>query len=348
MARATLKQIANVAGVSVSTVSLALSGKGKISKPQVDRIRKLAADLGYTPSPLLASLASKRFRSGDSSLGNLIAILAFPYASSSNPNANLYQAPLIDYARSLGYNPQFFDAKSMQAYNDLPGTLYRRGTLGVIVTGQPDPKLFDDAERWSQFSIVQCGRFLSPIPVNTVRPDIFSAINLAYKKLRELGYQRIGFACGTHVPLLADDLARHGTAYAIQTFGGNDCSYIPAYRGMINDPAAFAAWIDECKPDCVVGFSIGHYYYLTDRGLRVPQDIGFACLHLHMKDGKLIESQFSGLYQRTSELARQSVIQLDQMIRHNERGFPEIPVQTLISSTWHEGSTLSRNLAVGG
>ena len=50
MKRPTLKDIARIAEVSIPTVSLVLSGKGRISAEVRDRVMKAAGDLGYFKS----------------------------------------------------------------------------------------------------------------------------------------------------------------------------------------------------------------------------------------------------------------------------------------------------------
>lgn len=60
--RVSLKDIAAETGVSISTVSLALSGDRRVTPATRDLVRAAAARLGYVRDPLLASLAAGRFR----------------------------------------------------------------------------------------------------------------------------------------------------------------------------------------------------------------------------------------------------------------------------------------------
>jgi DNA-binding LacI/PurR family transcriptional regulator len=59
-ARVGIKDVAKAAGVSITTVSHALSGKGRLPDRTRERVRAIAADLGYTPHPIARSLASGR------------------------------------------------------------------------------------------------------------------------------------------------------------------------------------------------------------------------------------------------------------------------------------------------
>lgn len=62
-----IKQIATDMGVSVATVSNALTGKGRVSSEMVERIKKCANDLGYRPS-----LAGRALRSGQTGILGLV------------------------------------------------------------------------------------------------------------------------------------------------------------------------------------------------------------------------------------------------------------------------------------
>jgi DNA-binding LacI/PurR family transcriptional regulator len=60
-ARATLREVADHAGVSTSTASLVFSGKGPVAAATAERVRAAAAELGYAgPDPLASSLRHGR------------------------------------------------------------------------------------------------------------------------------------------------------------------------------------------------------------------------------------------------------------------------------------------------
>ncbi|WP_081282656.1 LacI family DNA-binding transcriptional regulator [Mycobacterium asiaticum] len=58
--RVTIKDIARVAGVSVTTVSDALSGNGRLTTETRERVRAVADELGYRPSAAARSLVGAR------------------------------------------------------------------------------------------------------------------------------------------------------------------------------------------------------------------------------------------------------------------------------------------------
>lgn len=58
--RVTIKDIAEHAGVSKTTVSFAFNSPKKISKATLDRIMSIAGELGYVPDPVARTLTTKR------------------------------------------------------------------------------------------------------------------------------------------------------------------------------------------------------------------------------------------------------------------------------------------------
>lgn len=339
MARVTLKEVAHEANVSIATVSMALRGQGKLAEETVARIRAVADRLGYQPDPVLASLASRRFRSGEQAQGLPLALLEFPaFLSKSGGAQNNYRSQLIESARRIGYAPTVYSVADMQSYADFTRVLYHRGTVGVIISGQPPPDMLEDPARWAPFALAQCGRYRDITPLHTVRPNIFQAIKLSFEQAYARGYRRIGFALGSHPEILEDDLARLGAARALIDSRLPKDARIDPYFGPIHASEEMAAWALRSKADAFVAFSVGFWFTLRDAGIRCPEDAGFLAMHLHNHGHQPVD--FSGLDQSRAEIAHQTVLLIDQMVRHNERGLPKQPRNLLIQSAWIEGDTL--------
>ena len=60
MARIGIKDVAEAAGVSVTTVSHALNGKGRLPVETRERVQRVARDLGYRPSSTARNLVGGR------------------------------------------------------------------------------------------------------------------------------------------------------------------------------------------------------------------------------------------------------------------------------------------------
>ena len=88
-----LKEIAAAAGVSVMTVSKALRDKPDLSAATKERIRKLAAEMGYLPDVSAQGLRNRTTR-----------LLGLVISASTNPvNARIVMA-IEERAHELGYD----------------------------------------------------------------------------------------------------------------------------------------------------------------------------------------------------------------------------------------------------
>lgn len=338
-----LASIAKRAGVSVATVSLAIRGKGLVARETAARIKKIADEMGYRPNPLLASLATKRFRSAKSAVGTPLAIFTFPGLAedSGTDSGMLYVDDLVRGAIKLGYSPKVYNQASADNSSRLFRELYHSMVQGIIILGSMDMSRFGPAFDWSQFSVVVCGRYRAALPFHTVRTNIFKSVKLAFSELQARGYRRIGFAMGTHGQAMEDDEARHGAAVAMEYSYLPKRDRLPVYLGAFKDVDALSGWVEKNKPDAVIGFAVGQYWLLRNHGYRIPEDFGFASMHIPIKEHR---KYCSGLNQNTEEIARQSVLLLDQLIRNRERGLPQDPLDVLVSSIWNEGITLRPRL----
>src|SRR4051812_14070321 len=89
---ATIVEVAQKAGVSVATVSRALSGRGYASEEVRERVRQVARQLNYRMNASARNLKVKR----TNTIGLIITDIVNPFYS--------YLADgVLDYARQLGY-----------------------------------------------------------------------------------------------------------------------------------------------------------------------------------------------------------------------------------------------------
>lgn len=341
MPRVTLKMIAAKCGVSVSTVSLVLSGKGKISQQLGERIRKTAAEVGYVPNPQLAALAANRFRSDKVAELNRLALLEFPLdLAHPESSSGIYREFLREEAKRLGYDLRCIAPSESEDYAALGNELFDQGYQGLVLTGEPPAEILRSDSHWARFPIVQCGRGRQSLAVNTVRSDIFRSLKRGFLVLYERGYRRIGFGIGFHDHTLEDDEARFAAIQALQYFYLPKSDHIPCYRGRIRDKAAYTEWIRSHRPDVVIGFNDLHRWMIEDAGYRIPDDIGFVSLHLDPGETGQRRRSDSGLDPRRPVIASQSILLLDHLIRYKALAFDEAPVEVVIESAWKEGSTL--------
>jgi hypothetical protein len=113
--------------------------------------------------------------------------------------------------------------------------------------------------------------------------------------------------------------------------------------GGFADQKQFLAWAKRARPDAVVGFSSWSYWELLEVGYRIPDQLGLLTLH---HAGTDVRDGLADLDENSDEVARPSVLLLDQLIRNRETGVPPLPLNGLVPSIWREGTSV-RQLADG-
>lgn len=131
--RPNLSDIASALGVSIATVSNAMSGKGRVSAEMIEKIRATAAEIGYKPS-----LTGRALRTGRSGvLGLALANIAHPLFP------QIAQAVEFAAANS-GYGILIADSRGdVAAQTDAINRLIERGVDGLVVVPRRGTRIGD-------------------------------------------------------------------------------------------------------------------------------------------------------------------------------------------------------------
>ena len=268
----TLRHIADAAGVSIGTVSLALNeGKG-ISPSTKQRVIDTARSLGYERLTRRTSRALQTVS---------ILIERLPTAPTSDPFNKTVLLGLEAAARRAGYRIalEFISPENHPEIDHWN----QETTAGFIILGGGD--LSSDwvkAAADSHLPVVMLDHFIPGIDLPTVVPDNFAGAYSMTQYLIEMGHQRIGFIRG---PSKYWTLGERQAGYmlAVQRAGlasSSDPELIPPRisRGdekgygemqhllaMANPPTAVFAVSDKA--------AVGAYRAALDRGLSIPDDI---------------------------------------------------------------------------
>ena len=258
--RATLKDVASAAGVSLASVSYAVNGTGTLSETMRARILKVAEGLGYRQN-----LAAKTMRTGKSNtLGLVIPDLNNPYFP------NLVHAT-IQRARQHGYTVIVLDVEETPMLERKAiETLVGRGTDGLIWFPIRDENsaqgLLDD------MPTVIVDRTIAGF--ESVRADVIAGGELAADHLRELGHRRIGIVSG---PFHSHSMTDRCNAFArkVAEFGEVVFQVENGYT-MDLEPAVLQA-IRASKATAIFAggdmIAIGVMRELQFLGKRIPDDV---------------------------------------------------------------------------
>jgi len=183
----TLKTIADRAGCSVNTVSLALKHSPRISDATRKKIQKIADELHYVPHNYARQLVTKR----SNTIGLILRDISSQILSS--------QARRIEqHLEQLGYMLCIVTTKDdPQKEANAIDLLISNGVDGLIVnTSLPQNIAKLEALRQSGFPVVLISRPYSddtPVRLDCIYPDLLQGAYIATRHLLGIGYQDILF-----------------------------------------------------------------------------------------------------------------------------------------------------------
>jgi DNA-binding LacI/PurR family transcriptional regulator len=327
-----MADIAKRAGCHKSTVSLALKKHPAIPKSTGERIRSLAKEMGYIPDASLSLIASHRWNTSAprGHTGVVIGMLV----NRGKPFTTLeriYPAA-VAAAESRGFTVELIHLDDYRNAKAATRVLYNRGIRGLLLPPfWPEEDM--NALDWSAFTPVCCGQGWRSLPAHTVTFDWFKATQLAWRKVAEKGYRRIGAAVFSHQPPAEDDFFRIGASQAEQTLLLPAENHVPVLTCGHYDKAAFLAWMKEHRPDAIIGFSDGAYYWARDEGFPLPDKIGYASLNVS-------SAEIAGMPYDLPYVGAAAAEYLITLLHGNELGLPERPRTLLVEPEWHDGPSL--------
>jgi LacI family transcriptional regulator len=180
-----MRDIAAEAGVSVTTASRALAGKGRIAPSTVDRVRAVAERHRFRPSELARSLTSGR----SNSLGLLVPDVTNPFFAELMAGA---ERAAKRHGRTLLLAAA---ADGEAAHADLR-LLGAHGVDGLIVVGNPFGTTGALRAAAGARPLVVVDRAESVTGVSTVVTDHRAGAALAVRHLVALGHTRIAHLAG--------------------------------------------------------------------------------------------------------------------------------------------------------
>lgn len=320
---------------------MAFKGHPNIPKKTRERILKIAAELGYSPDPMLSALAAYRNRTRPASYHGTLAWLtnsAFGFNwrdRTVRPHFSDYYEGAAAQAKRCGFLLETFDFNSPGVTPArLASILVARGVAGVLLCPQPRPDTNLDFP-WERFSAVTFGYSLANPRLHTVSATQYRAMRQTVHELRRLGYRRIGLALDGEHDLRTDH--NYLAGFLVEEHLAAGGATVPSLSAPYTDRGAVARWLNEHKPDAVV---TGNYHFVDvvlSLGRRVPEDIGIACPLLPSADTPL-----AGVVENSVEIGSVAVDFLIGMLHRQERGIPANPQRIHVEGRWVLGSTLSQ------
>lgn len=265
-----IDDVARRAGVSATTVSRALSGRGRVSEKTRERVRAVADELGYVASVSAASLATGRTMS----IGVLVSLVDRWFFATVLEGIAAHLAPhgydltLYDVTDDPDQRAQLFDVSLRRGRVD--------GILALTVT------LTDDEieSLWMlDLPVVGLGTPSPQLPA--LRVDERAVSRAAVAHLRSLGHRRIahignskGPGAGFDVPTLRHEgflEAMKDAGVPAPAFVQTDFTVAGGHRAALEllrstePPTAIFAASDE--------LAFGAMFAARECGIRVPEEL---------------------------------------------------------------------------
>ena len=267
----TIRDIARLAGVSRSTVSLALNDSPKINKLTKAKVLEVIAGVGYRPNATARNLVRRNSNTILVVLPPINHVFADSYFSESLSGILDDAAP-----RHFHLMVELATDEFKQANDALK--LYRQGTIdGCLCVGGMTTDVYIEELHAAGCPVVLVNSALGDVP-NVVANNLQAAFR-AVKHLHSLGHRRIAHIQGSDLVTSALDRTA-GYRKAVEELGLDADPKLTAqgYFGKRSGQAAMKKLLDvEPRPTAVFTtndmMAIGAIGAIREAGLRVPEDV---------------------------------------------------------------------------
>lgn len=335
--RISLRAIAEEAGVSRMTVSLALRNHLSLSEETRKQIQATARKLGYRADPVVSDLMTRLRSVTRTQHIETIAVITNQYGKLSwrdFPTYRGYFEGARDRAEQFGYSLEEFrlDEKGLTSRR-LSQILWTRGIEGVLIFPHVGgPGFFDLQLDWPRFFSATIAFSLHHPVVHRCCSHHAWVVMEAYRQLAALGYRRPGLAIEGHQDERSGHHWRAGFLCA-QDLSGIAGSLPPLITSDWTF-STFASWFKRYRPDAILGIDQPLVEWIERCGARVPDDVGYANLDLTPNMGAI-----SGMNQLQPEIGAGAIDLVISGLRRHERDLPSHPKTVLVEGVWSAGTT---------
>lgn len=324
-----IKKVAQLAGVSISTVSRCLNSPGQVKAKTLAAVQLAIDEIGYAPNAL-----ARNFRRGKTGL-ILVVIQSVGLPFWEGVMRGIHRV-----AKEKGYSILIREtANNPPEYDDYCKMVMSKEADGIILLASPSPFSTssynpDDKQPPIVLGCENITPELGHIP--SVRVDNKQAAMEATRYLQQLGHRRIGFIAVAKKSLLTQDreLGYRATmdAAGIEVIDGwvTDCDQTlegarQATRKLLSHPERPTAIF--CANDEMAMAAI---YEVKRSGLRVPEDISVMGFD-DIRFAEIMDPPLTTVVQPTEEIGERTMRRLINAVDGRDIGHePEIVEHRLI------------------
>lgn len=323
---ATIKEIAQLAGVSVATVSYVINDTRYVSPERKERVLKAIKELNYVPNAMARGLRVKATKT----LGLLLTDITNPFYPDLAKGSE-------DIAHSMGYSVVMFNTNEEENRLSNAATQLREGKLdGLIIASarKRDEGLLKELIS-EGYPIVLAHRKVEGLQVDSVVADNRSGMAAAVRYLISLGHHKIYMFTGTEDSFVNQvrkesflkTIEEAGTGFGdmklIHTNNDYELAYNNAMKMMLEP--------EDARPSAVICINdmvaLGVLDAVEDLGLQVPSDlavIGFE--DLFFSSARRI--QLTSVRVPRYEIGKQATKMLLDRIADGKKELEELVIET--------------------
>src|SRR5690625_155237 len=267
----TIKDVAKMAGVSISTVSRVINDSKPVSPESRRKVLHAIETLGYEPNEIARSLVTKR--------SNLIGVIV-------DDIGNYYISQIVRGIEEIGrmYN---YDIVLCSSYGDAETELKFLQLLrskqveGVIIASEIINKELIDLVDKLRIEIMYLNRYYSIPELPTITIDTEKAINLMMDHLKDLGHRKIVYLTQENdIDLRIENTKIKTYKEAMKNMGGQPLVHRVDSHRIDGGYKAGPKLVEILqKHDATAVFccqdelAIGLMNYMYDNNIKVPEDV---------------------------------------------------------------------------
>lgn len=339
MAAPTIRSLAALAGVSRTTVSLALQNHPRLPESTRRRIQNLAAQHGYRQDPVVATLMNKLRTARANRTAERLTFVStwatFPGWQQRYSNEACFLRGVQERAFELGYDVDHICCnEGGMSPRRLSRVLYSRGIRALVIAPAFEVGTKLELE-WEHFAAVTIGYTIASPDLHRTSHAHYNGMFLALRELERKGYRRVGYVTRSE----QDERVNHhwlGSLLAHQR-GRDPAGRVEPLLAPDLTLPTFRTWLEREQPDVVISNLLEPMRLLKELGYVVPHDIGFASIDVAPEAFGI--AGVDQLPVRVGAMAADLVIKQAQ---HNEFGLPKFPVDLRIDGVWRDAGTVRK------
>lgn len=331
----TVRSLARALGLSHTTVSDALRGKGRVDPATAERVKAAAREAGYRRNPLAAAVMSELRRSRGGTFRGVLA--AADIFEPDRPPHGVFHQELVIGARArgaeLGFKlEEFVVGRAGMTVSRLDSILQSRSIHGVLLL--PNWHMPDWSELdWSRYAGVYTDYVIDRPALHCVCCNHYRSMMSLVALMKQRGYHRLGLCLERG----RDERTHRRFSAAFRSCQEADAKLevLPPLVFDARDQRTFETWFRRHQPDVVIGHFTELIDWMEGCGAKLPETHGFVSLNTLYRTRPC-----AGLDQQPRQLGARAVELLIAQLQRNEWGVPEWPTTTTIPARWVEGPTV--------